>query len=142
MTETQTSGWTNDLFRFLAAYSGVIYIAGVAVISVPVVLAWGFDIFVPSSIRYVVVGASLTVMILAYVAERRARFPDSERTLDERKREYTTRTRALVGVAIIGLAFGIYTAIEVNLIVGGIFFVGAYFFTRMAFKETAGNEGP
>lgn len=133
------AGWPDELFGFLAAYSLPIYAIGVAAISVPAVLAWGFDVIVPGTIRSAVVGASLGVMVLAYVAERRARSDaDSERNPDGREREYPLRTRALVAAAILGLALGIYTATEVNLLVGGVFFVGAYFFTRMAFGTGEG----
>lgn len=134
------AGWSDELFRFLAAYSLVIYAVGVAAISVPLVLAWGFDVVVSGTVRSAVVVASLGVMVLTYVAERRARSADSGRGPDGHEREYSLRTRALVAAAVLGLGLGVYAAIEVNLLVGGVFFVGAYLFTRMAFGNE-GNEG-
>lgn len=141
MATQSTDGWISNLLQFFAAYSDVIYIAGVLVISIPVVLAWVFEIFVSSTVRFMVVGASLSVMILAYIGERRARFPDAEKSLDERKREYSTRTRLLVAGAVLGLGLGIYSAIEINLLVGGVFFIGAYLFTRLAFNSTEDTQG-
>lgn len=135
----KSSGWINDFFRFLATYSAVIYLAGLLVISIPVTLAWVFEIVVSPTTRYVIVGASLSVMVLAYIGERRARFPDTDKSLEQRKTDYSRRTRVLVAAAVLGLGLGIYAAIEINFFIAGIFFVGAYFFTRMAFKDSSAS---
>lgn len=132
---TTTEGWFDNLLRFLGTYSAGIYLAGVLVISIPLILAWVFDYEASSTTRFVLVGASLTVMIFAYVGERRFGIPEEDdRRTGATPRDYSLRTRALVAVAVLGLGLGIYAALEINLLVGGVFFVGSYLFTRLAFR--------
>lgn len=135
MAERPDAGSAHELLRFLAAYSLAIYVFGVFVISIPVALAWGFDYYVSEPVRFAVVGASLLVLVLTYVAERRVGFGDGGPMPEERASDYSLETRALLAAAALGVAVGIYAAVEVSYVVAFLFFVGAYLFTRLAFRE-------
>lgn len=139
MASNVDAGDIDPFMGVLAKYSLVIYLLGLLVISVPLVLAWGPGIVVPATARVVIVGVSLAVMVATYVAERRIVFDDGDGR--EPTSEYSLRTRAAVVAAIVGLAAGVYIAVEVDPIYGFLFILGAYLFSRMAFKGEGDGDG-
>lgn len=131
---TEATG-LDGLFRLLVAYRLLVYLAGTVAIGTPLFLAVGFDVEVPGSARTAIVVASLGLMILTYVGERRVGLPE-ETSATERpddRETYSLRKRAAVGAAVVGVALGVYIALERNPVIGGLFVLGALLFARIAY---------
>lgn len=137
---TQGDG-ADEVLRYLAANRTAVYIGGLLVISAPIALVQ-VGIELPAAARSALVVASLAVMIVTYVAERRVgdEVQESHKAAATGEREtYSRRTRLAVAAAVVGLAVGVYVAVEVDALVGLLFIAGAYLFTYVAYR--GGDDG-
>lgn len=139
MARTSDDG-SELLFRFLVAHRILLYVGGLIAISTPLGLAWAFDYELSPGARTAVVGVSLGVIVLTYLAERRVGLEHAgPRTGDSRK-SYSTRLQASVFLAIVGIAVGIYLLLEYDQIAGLLFLAGALFFFQMAYRSERDRE--
>ncbi|MDY6817808.1 MAG: hypothetical protein SVG88_04025 [Halobacteriales archaeon] len=136
MASNQGSGMT-ALTQFLYANRLPIYIGGLIAILIPRGLRTFTDIRLAPETRTVIVVVTLLFMILTYLAERRVRGRDDGGSHEDR--EYDLAVRLAVGMAVIGVAVGIYVTLEVNTLVGILFIIGSYLFGAMAFRRDRGN---
>lgn len=142
---------TNDmdapggLGAFLVTYRMAIYLGGIAVIALPLVIHGAAGVTVPRSARLAISVATVGLMTVTYLAERRL-----GRELDAGNDGlqgsgvggggYPLRTRVAVAAAVLGLAAGVYVALEVSLLAGLLFVGGAYLFAYLAYEgEGAGG---
>ncbi|PSP72036.1 hypothetical protein BRC86_13530 [Halobacteriales archaeon QS_3_64_16] len=142
------------LLRSLVAHRLAVYVGGLAIIALPALLRGALDLDVPATIRTLLVAAALGAMILTYLGERRVadeaangeqrtqpnagnRTPEGAASTAEPG--YSRRTRTTVAIGLIGLAVGIYVAIEIDTIIGVLFVVGGLLFGQSALREE-GNE--
>ena len=132
----------NLFLHLLVTYRLRIYLGGLLVISAPVLLAMAFEIRLPSTARTVIIGTTLTAMITTYFAERRIDYSQINSVSGEQSNEYPLRMRIAIGLSIIGVAAGIYIALEGNSLVGLIFIAGAYLFGYLAYhgKSNPSND--
>jgi hypothetical protein len=138
MVARTDSGRHVPLADVLVAYRLLIYIGGLLVISIPLVLSSAFGVVVPGTARTVLVGVTLTVMIATYIAEHYIGY-DSEsenesRTDGESLPTYSLRLRIALALSTIGIAVGIYIALEIALFTGLLFIFGAYLFGYFGYR--------
>lgn len=131
MTQTESSG-LDTLFRFLVSYRLLIYFGGLFLIAVPLV-AKPFGITVPGTARTVVVVVVLAVMVLTYLGERRVGVPESG--TEPTRETYPRKMRLMLVLAFVGIAVGVYVALEVNMLTGLLFIAGAYLFGYMGYRS-------
>lgn len=137
----------DPLFRSLVAYRVFIYVGGLVAIALPRILRTVAGIDLAASVRTLIVAASLGVMILTYLGERRVGLDEEPKPTasdpssggDGESREYSRRTRTTVAIGLVGLAIGIYVAVEVNLLIGLLFIAGGLLFGQSAYR--GGSEG-
>lgn len=131
------------LFRFLAAHRLAFYVGGLIAISLPIGLVWMFDYELPPAARTAIVGVSFGVIVLTYVAERRVGLEHAGARTGETPESYSTRLKASVALAIVGIAVGVYLLLGHDRIVGALFLVGALLFFQVAYRSErdAGAEG-
>lgn len=136
MARTESSG-LDALFRLLVAYRLLVYFGGLFVIGLPLLFG-ALGIELSGTTRTVLVVITLTVMVLTYLGERRMGVSDSrtEPTTDE----YPLRMRFMVALAVLGIAVGIYVALEVNTFTGLLFITGAYLFGYVGYHSGLNEE--
>ncbi|MFB6300284.1 MAG: hypothetical protein ABEH65_08505 [Halobacteriales archaeon] len=122
------------LIGFLYANRLPIYIGGLIAILIPRGLRTFTSIRLAPETRTVIVVVTLLLMILTYLAERRVRGQDDGGTSHSRQ-EYDLAARFAVGMAVIGVAVGIYVTLEINTLIGILFIIGSYLFGGMAFRR-------
>ncbi len=136
MTRTESGGLT-PLFELLVTYRLLVYFGGLALITLPLLFE-AVGIAVPRTARVVLVGVVLTVMVLTYLGERRVGFSESEtRTTGK---TYPLRMRIVFVFALVGIAVGVYVALEVNTLTGLLFIAGAYLFGYMGYRSGSGED--
>lgn len=124
------------LFRLLVAYRLPIYLGGVAVIALPIVLADVFGTVIPAGARTAIVVVTIAVMIATYVGERRLDgTPDGDDATEPDRPTYPLRTRIAMTMALLGVAVGIFVALEVDLAAGILFILGAYLFGYIGYRN-------
>lgn len=123
------------LLELLVAYRGLVYVGGLLAIGSPLLLVHGFGVEPPWAVRTAVVWVSLGVMILTYVGERRLGTVRPGDGPDDGRKPFSLRVRVALVMAVLGVAVGVYAAIEVNLVVGLLFVVGAILFGQFAFRR-------
>jgi hypothetical protein len=141
-SETGASSHTfGTLFRVLVAYRMLVYLGGLIAIGTPLALRRVADITLSPGARTAIVIVSLGLMILTYIGERRVG-REGDRPAERRKpgERYSFRLRASIALAALGIAVGIYVALEVNRIAGLLFIVGAYFFGYMGYRTEEGTD--
>jgi hypothetical protein len=137
MTSEGRAG-VDPLLRLLVAHRLAVYVGGLLVIVAPRLLERFADVVLSPAVRSAVVVTSLALMSVTYLAERRVRRNrDADRSAD--REEFDLETRIAGALAVLGLAAGIYVAVEVNLFTGAAFAVGAYFFAYLAFRANRGG---
>ncbi|MFC7154442.1 hypothetical protein ACFQPA_03110 [Halomarina halobia] len=127
------------MLDLLVTYRMVVYLGGLLVIALPVVLRSAVGITVPRAVRTALVAVTLAVMVVTYLGERRVRRAE-RRGEGTGRRSYPLRTRVAVVVAIVGVAAGLYAALEVDPIFGLLFVGGALLFARLAFRDGEEEE--
>lgn len=140
---TDRSG-LETLVRSLVAHRAVVYGGGLIAIGLPRALRTAAGIEVATPLRTLLVVASLGLMILTYLGERSADTKDAEPTASgatpaatsetESGTGYSRRTRTTVAIGLVGIAIGIYVAIEVDTLVGLLFIGGGLLFGRSAYR--------
>lgn len=128
---TDRSG-LETLVRSLVAHRAVVYGGGLLAIGLPRALRTAAGIEVATPLRTLLVVASLGLMILTYLGERSADTEDAEPTASGTG--YSRRTRTTVAIGLVGIAIGIYVAIEVDTLVGLLFIGGGLLFGRSAYR--------
>jgi small-conductance mechanosensitive channel len=144
---SRTDSGTRSLVGVLVAYRIPIYLGGLLVISIPRIFPSVFGVVVPETVSTILVGVSLTVMITTYLVERHVGYdPEREsRTGEKQEQEltYPLRLRVALVLSIVGIAAGIYVALEIALFTGLLFIVGAYLFgyfvSQGEFDNNAGD---
>lgn len=130
------------LLELLVAYRGLVYVGGLLAIGSPLLAVHGFGIEPPWAARVAVIWVSIGVMILTYVGERRLGTTGAGNRPDEDREPFSLRVRVALVMAILGVAVGVYAAIEVDAVVGLLFVVGAILFGQFAFRrEGRSREG-
>lgn len=130
------------LLELLVAYRGLVYVGGLVAIGSPLLFVHGFGIELPWAVRAAIIWVSLGVMLLTYVGERRVGTTRRDARPDEGRQPFSLRVRVALVMAILGVAVGVYAAIEVSLVVGLLFVVGAILFGQFAFRrEERSREG-
>jgi hypothetical protein len=130
MTRTESSG-LDSLFRLLVSYRLLIYFGGLFVIGLPLLFG-ALGIELSGTARTVLVVVTLAVMVLTYIGERRVGFGGSR--TEPTTEEYPLKMRLMLALAVLGIAVGIYVALEVNTLTGLLFIAGAYFFGYMGYR--------
>lgn len=140
---TDANGTALDaLLELLVAYRGVVYVGGLLAIGSPLLAVHGFGVEPPRAVRVTVVWVSLGVMILTYVGERRLGTTGTGGRPNEDREPFSLHVRAALVMAVLGVAVGVYAAIEVSLVIGLLFVVGAILFGQFAFRrEGRSREG-
>ena len=111
MTTRTESSSLDPLFRLLVSYRLLVYFGGLFVIGLPLLFG-AFGIELSGTVRTILVVVTLSVMVLTYIGERRLGFPDSR--TETTTEEYPLKMRLAVALALLGIAVGIYVALEVN----------------------------
>ncbi|MFB6157141.1 MAG: hypothetical protein ABEJ34_04805 [Haloferacaceae archaeon] len=127
------------LFRLLVAHRMLVYVGGLVVIGIPLFMVRAFGRELPWAVRTTLVVTSLTIMIVTYVGERRVGHDHLDDTTGESTEEYPLRMRLAVAMAVLGLAVGVFVALEVNVLGGLMFIGGSYFFAYVAYRD--GDDG-
>ncbi|MFB6167727.1 MAG: hypothetical protein ABEJ43_02650 [Haloferacaceae archaeon] len=127
------------LFRLLVSHRMLVYVGGLVVIGSPLFIVRAFGRELPWSVRTALVVSSLAVMIVTYVGERRVGHDHLDDTTGESTEEYPLRMRLAVAMAVLGLAVGVFIAIEVDILGGLLFVGGSYFFAYLAYHDDAGE---
>ena len=122
--------------QFLAAHRLSIYLGGLIAILLPRILRAVAGVTLAPVTRTVIVVGSLLLMVVTYLAERQARQAGGESIATD---TYSTQTRVLVGLAVVGLALGVYLALEGRPLIGLLFLGGAMLFLRIAYTEPEGD---
>jgi hypothetical protein len=130
MAHSESSG-LNSLLRLLVAYRLLIYFGGLFVIGLPLLFG-ALGVELSGTTRTVLVVVTLAVMVLTYAGERRVGF-DGSRT-DATAEDYPLKMRLMLALAVLGIAVGIYVALEVNALTGLLFIAGAYFFGYLGYR--------
>lgn len=139
-SEAQSSNRAfGTLLRFLVTYRLFVYLGGLIAIGVPLVLQRAYGTELSPGARTAIVVVSLGVMIVTYLAERRVGQGHIDDRTGESRESYSTRLRVSVATAIVGIAIGIYVAMEVNPFAGALFIIGAFLFGYMGYR-TEGAE--
>ncbi|MFB6124046.1 MAG: hypothetical protein ABEJ78_11395 [Haloferacaceae archaeon] len=133
-SHTSETGLTH-LFRFLVAYRMLVYLGGLVAIGVPLFLVRAFGIEVSQGARTAIVLVSLAVMVVTYVGERRVGDDHVDDRTGRSTESYSLRMRLSVALAVLGIAVGVYVAIEVNLVAGLLFVLGAYLFGYLGYRS-------
>jgi uncharacterized membrane protein YgdD (TMEM256/DUF423 family) len=136
MSRTESSG-LDPLFRLLVTYRLLVYFGGLFVIGLPLLFR-ALDIELPGTARTVLVVVTLAVMVLTYLGERRVGYADSR--TESATEEYSLQTRLAFALALVGVAVGIYVALEVNTLTGLLFIAGAYLFGYMGYRRGLDGE--
>lgn len=131
MTSRIESSGLTPLFRLLVANRLLVYFGGLFVIGLPLLFA-ALGIELSGTARTVLVVVTLAVMVLTYLGERRLGIPDSQ--TETTTQEYPLKMRLALALAVLGVAIGIYVALEVNPLAGLLFIAGAYFFGYMGYR--------
>jgi hypothetical protein len=118
----------------LVAYRLPIYIGGLLVISIPLILSSAFSVVIPATARTVLVVVTLTVMIATYIAERYVGYDSENELQTDEESTYSMRLRVALAFSIIGIAAGIYIALEIAPFTGMMFIVGAYLFGYFGYR--------
>lgn len=127
--ETESSG-LDPLFRVLVAHRLLVYFGGLFVIGLPLLFG-ALGIELSGTTRTVLVVVTLAVMVFTYLGERRVGFDDAQ---TEPRLDYPLKMRLVLALAVLGIAVGIYVALEVNALTGLLFIAGAYFFGYMGYR--------
>jgi uncharacterized membrane protein YgdD (TMEM256/DUF423 family) len=136
MARTEPSG-LDSLFRLLVAYRLLVYFGGLFVIGLPLLFrALGTEL--SGTARTVLVVVTLAVMVLTYLGERRVGYAESRS--ESATEEYSLQIRLVFALALVGIAVGIYVALEVNTFTGLLFIVGAYLFGYMGYRSGFDRE--
>jgi hypothetical protein len=123
------------LLELLVAYRALVYVGGLLAIGSPLLAVHGFGVEPPWAVRAAVIWVSLGVMILTYAGERRLGTTGAGGRADEDQQPFSLRVRIALVAAILGVAVGVYAAIEVDTVVGLLFVAGAILFGRFAFRR-------
>lgn len=129
------------LLRFLVAYRLLFYLGALVAMSLPLGLAWLFDVELPPAARTTIVGVSFAVIVATYLAERRVGLDHVDPRTGAPTEEYSTRMRVSFVLAIGGVAAGVYFALSARPVVGVLFLLGALLFFQMAYRSTLDAEG-
>lgn len=127
-------GGPSLLFRFLVDNRLLFYVGGLIAISMPLGLVWLFGVELPPGARTAIVTVSFGIILLTYLAERRVGLERVHATDDRAREPYSARFRAIVFLAIVGIAVGIYLLLERDPIVGLLFLAGALLFFQQAYR--------
>jgi energy-converting hydrogenase Eha subunit A len=123
------------LFRFLVAYRLFVYLGGLVAIGIPLLLQRAYGTELSPGARTAIVVASLSLMIVTYIAERRVGRGHLDDRTGESTESYSLRLRASVATAVVGLAVGIYAIVEINVFTGVLFITGAFLFAFMGYRK-------
>lgn len=136
----------DTLFRSLVAYRVIIYIGGLIAITLPRILRMTAGIELAAPVRTLIVVVCLGIMILTYLGERRIGLgtddvnPTASESASTSESGYSRRTRTTVMIGLVGLAVGIYVAIEIDTLIGLLFIAGGLLFGQSAYRGETGNE--
>ncbi|MEF8791495.1 MAG: hypothetical protein V5A61_15320 [Haloarculaceae archaeon] len=137
---TGDAGGLDPLFRFLVAYRLVLYLGGLIAISLPLGLAWLFDVELSAAARTAVVGVSFAVILLTYLAERRVGLDHTDE-YGEPTESYSVRMRATFLLSLLGVAVGVYFLARGRVGAGLLFLGGAFLFAGMAYRREGDRTG-
>ena len=137
MTSRTESSELDALFRLLVAYRLLVYFGGLFVIGLPLLFG-ALGIELPGSARVVLVAVTLSLMVLTYLGERRVGLFESQ--TETTAEEYPLRMRLMLTLSVLGIAVGIYAALEVNALTGLLFIAGAYFFGYVGYQSGRDRE--
>lgn len=137
-----------DVAALLVAYRLLIYFGGLAVIGAPLALQSVAGVTTPTSVRAALTVTVVAVMIVTYLSERRVggpptsgSAPDADASAADRSGTgYPLRTRVAVAAAVLGLAIGVYVALEVSRVGGVLFVAGSYMFAYLAYDSDWGGR--
>ncbi|MFD1633764.1 hypothetical protein ACOZ4L_13095 [Haloplanus ruber] len=126
------------LLRLLVTYRLFIYLGGLIAIGIPLLLQRAYGTELSPGARTAIVAVSLGLMIVTYLGERRVGRDHVDAT-GESAETYSLRLRASIATAVVGLAIGIYVAMEVNPLTGSFFVLGAFLFAYMGYRTELGD---
>jgi hypothetical protein len=137
---TGDAGGLEPLLRFLVAYRLVLYLGGLIAISLPLGLAWVFDVELSPAARTAVVGVSFAVILLTYFAERRVGLDHTDE-YGEPTESYSVRLRVMFVLSLVGIAVGVYFLARGRVGAGLLFLGGALLFGGMAYRGEGDDAG-
>jgi hypothetical protein len=137
MPQTESNG-LNSLFQLLVTYRLLVYFGGLFVIGLPLLFR-ALGIGLSGAARTVLVAVMLAVMVLTYLGEHYVGYFGSR--TESATEDYSLQTRLAFALAFLGIAVGIYVALEVNTFAGLLFIAGAYLFGYMGYRRGFEGEG-
>jgi len=137
----------DDVAALLVGYRLLIYFGGLAVIGAPLALQAVAGVTTPTSVRAALTVAVVALMTVTYLSERRVDAPPTTRgatgadgsAAESSDGGYPLRTRVAVAAAVLGLAVGVYVALEVSRVGGVLFVGGSYLFAYLAYESDWGD---
>ncbi|SHH35893.1 hypothetical protein [Halobaculum gomorrense] len=143
-----------ELGGMLVAYRMAIYLGGLAVIGFPLALRELAGVTLPESVRAALTVSVVSFMVATYVSELLVETDGGDgggtggdtggsTSGSGDSAGYPLRTRVAVAAAVIGLAAGVYVALEMSVLGGLLFVGGSYLFAYLAYdRDGAAGGGP
>lgn len=136
MSPTLQGATVDSVLRRLAGHRRAIYVGGMVVASLPLFLATELNVHLSRPVRVGVVAASLAVMGLTYLGERRV---PGDATDAGETAAYDGRTRLVFGAIVVGVAVGIYVTLEVDPRAGSLYLLGSLLYGYREYRKRSGD---
>lgn len=121
--------------RFLVDHRMLLYVGALMAMSLPLGLVWLYGVELSPAARTTIVAVSFGVILVTYLAERRVGLDHADASTGAATPRYPLRMRVGVVLAIVGIAGGVFLALDGRPAVGLLFLVGAVFFLQMAYRS-------
>lgn len=142
MAGTSKTNSTHVAIRFFATYRLFFYLGGLIIMSVPLGLAWVYDIVLPSEVRTVIVAMSFTVIVATYLAEKKYEYMGEMPNEEPPSESLPLRPRIMLFLSLGGLGGGVYMALTGEYGLALIFLAGAgLFFQQASSSEDESESG-
>jgi hypothetical protein len=138
------------ILRMLAAHRLLIYISGLALISVPTISRVVFRNEFPGAVRTAIVVVGFAGMVLTYIGEQRITNVDSITPVGERTQErlrsgptdsvYSRQARMTFAIGIVCVVIGVYAVFEVSPLIGVLFIVGGLLVSQITYYSKRNNN--
>lgn len=129
-----------QVLRLLVAYRLLFYLGALIALSLPLGLAWLFDVHLQPATRSSVVAVSLGVILATYLSERQVGLDHVDPRTGAATESYPLRMRVSVVFAIVGVAASVYFLLSARPGVGLLFLLGAVLFVQLATRSADAEE--
>jgi hypothetical protein len=135
----------DKILRMLAAHRLLVYISGLALISLPTISRAVFRNEFPGAVRTAIVVVSFAGMTLTYIGERHITNVDSITLVGERTQErsqsgptdsvYSRQARMMFAIGIVCVVIGVYAVFEISPLIGVLFIVGGLLVSQFTYHS-------